>query len=491
MRRISKSKLLAFRQCPKRLWLEVYQPDLREDSDQAVGIQNQGTKVGELAQQIYDPMGQGSVIDPFEEGWTQAVDRTQALMAARKPIFEATFQTPESVVLVDVLLPVGRKSWRVIEVKSSTSVKDYHKEDLAYQVYVLNKLGVPLDSAAIAHIDNRWVYQGDGDYKGLLKEEELLAMASGSGETVSEWLTNAQAVLQQKSAPELAMGEHCKKPFECGFASHCSVGAPTAEMPLSWIPNARSKAIREYISECPAGELAEVPDELLNDIQKRVKDVSVAQSVYFDQPAAASMLVDLGWPAYFLDFETINFAVPRWKGWRPYEQMPFQFSLHIVDEKGGVQHEEFLCLENRDPTENFASKLIELCGEKGPIFVYNAGFENARIRELAARFPALSKDLLGLVERVVDLLPIVKAHYYHPSQQGSWSIKKVLPAMVPEFSYEALDGVQDGGMAMDAYEQAIDTDEREEVQKLDRQLRAYCELDTMAMVKIWKILLAL
>jgi hypothetical protein len=191
-------------------------------------------------------------------------------------------------------------------------------------------------------------------------------------------------------------------------------------------------------------------------------------------------------PAYFLDFETIQFAVPIWKGTRPYQQIPFQFNIHRLSRTGKLEQQAFLDLSGDDPSKAFAEALIAACGERGPIFVYNAGFETARIRELAERFPRHAEALLALNARVVDLLPVAREHYYHPSQQGSWSIKAVLPALCPDLNYGNLDGVQDGGMAMNAYLEALapQTSQTRKAE-IERQLLAYCALDTYAMVRLW------
>lgn len=185
-----------------------------------------------------------------------------------------------------------------------------------------------------------------------------------------------------------------------------------------------------------------------------------------------------------MDFETIMFAVPIWEGTRPYQQIPFQFSVHRMEQLGELEHHEFLDLSGNDPSEPFAHALIAACGRQGLIFVYNAGFETARLRELAARYPDKADDLLALNERVVDLLPIAQTYYYHPSQKGSWSIKAVLPAMYPEEGYDQLDGVKDGGMAMEAYISAITEACPATKAALHRELLAYCEKDTYALLQI-------
>jgi hypothetical protein len=210
--------------------------------------------------------------------------------------------------------------------------------------------------------------------------------------------------------------------------------------------------------------------------------------VYFDAAGAKKDLAPYGFPAYFLDFESIQFAVPIWKGTRPYQQICFQFSLHVLSENGSLKHSAFLDLSGQDPSESFATALVANCGDHGPVFVYSAPFEKGRISELADRFPALASPLLAIHARIVDLLPIARNRYYHPSQQGSWSIKAVLPAAVPELSYDQLAGVQDGGMAMVAFVEAISPEiTLERKAELEEQLLAYCQLDTLAMVRLWQL----
>jgi hypothetical protein len=234
-------------------------------------------------------------------------------------------------------------------------------------------------------------------------------------------------------------------------------------------------------------ELRDVPDHLLNDKQQRIKNATLANEAYFDQAGAAQALAAHTLPAYFLDFETINFAVPIWAGTRPYQQIPFQFSVHRLSDTQ-LTEQSFIDLSGREPSEAFAKALAAACHEPIPIFVYNAGFEKTRISELANRFPELAQDLLALNDRVVDLLPIARGYYYHPSQKGSWSIKAVLPALCPDpnLHYDKLDGVQDGGMAMSAFVEAIapqTTPARKA--EIERQLLDYCKLDTYAMVRLW------
>lgn len=489
MRIFSKSKLLALRQCPKRLWLEIHRPDLREDSTATQASYQMGHQVGDIARQIYDPDNLGALIDLQSEGFKQAVDRSQQLLQLGQPIFEAGFSAGGALAFADVMLPEhidGKPVWRMVEVKSSTSVKDYHRDDVAVQAFVARSAGVPLQSISLAHIDSSWIYPGNQDYSGLLTENDLTAEAFSRAEEVKAWIAEAQQTAASPSEPSIETGPHCDTPYACGFYDHCSRNAPKAKHPIDWLPYFGAKA-RELAAQGVI-ELADVPDELLNARQLRVKTHTLAETVFFDAEGAAADLAMHGLPAFFLDFETIQFAVPIWAGTRPYQQNSFQFSLHTLSEAGQLAHAEFLDLSGCDPAEPFARALIENCGTSGPVYVYNAGFESSRIRELATRFPGMSVQLLAINTRMVDLLPIARERYYHPSQQGSWSIKKVLPAVVPELRYDALDGVQDGGMAMEAFLEAIHPNTSvERKREIERQLLNYCKLDTYAMVCLWQV----
>ena len=286
--------------------------------------------------------------------------------------------------------------------------------------------------------------------------------------------------------PEIGVGPHCHVPFDCGFCNYCNRASPRPEYPVDWLPHLSSTQ-RRKLAELGVNDLHGVPGELLNDKQRLVKKHTLNKTVFFDAAGAAADLARHGFPTYFLDFETIQFAVPIWKGTRPYQQIPFQFSLHTILEHGQLAQRAFLDLSGNDSSESFAKALIAACGLNGPIFVYNAGFETARIGELAERYPDFARPLLDVNARVVDLFPVARSRYYHPSQQGSWSIKAVLPAAVPGLSYEALAGVKDGETAMAAYCEAIRPGTTEERKgEIEHQLLAYCRLDTFAMVRLWQ-----
>lgn len=490
MRTLSKTNLLAFRQCPKRLWLEIHHRDLRNDSAKTEARFQIGDGVGEVARMIYDSKGRGVVFDRYAEGFDAVIDRTAELICQRQPLFEAGFVADGVRFYADVMLPISRisrKVWRMVEVKSSTSVEATHRDDAAIQAYIARASGVPLHSISLAHIDSQWVYPGDTDYRGLLKEEDLTEEAFGREEEIKDWIAAAQTVARKRKEPEVDVGSQCIAPYPCGFIDHCQRDSVVPEYPVAWLPNLRRNSQLSALIETEGiRDLNDVPDHSLNPMQLRVKAHTLAGTIYFDLIAATASLASHKLPAFFLDFETIEFAVPIWKGTRPYQPVPFQFSLHRLSRTGKLSHQEFLDLSGLDPARKIAEALIAACGERGPIFVYSS-YESNCICDLAERFPRLSRALLAIDERLVDLLPIAREHYYHPDQHGRWGIKHILPTIAPDLRYDELDGVQDGLMAMDAYREAVHRDTpSQRKQEIERQLLDYCGLDSIAMVRLWQ-----
>ncbi|MCB1093131.1 MAG: DUF2779 domain-containing protein, partial [Verrucomicrobiae bacterium] len=350
-----------------------------------------------------------------------------------------------------------------------------------------DRMGLPLASAAIAHIDNTFVYRGDGDYRGLFREVDLLDEESFPRFEVEGWIEEAREIACLVEEPEIPMGPQCSDPYECPFAAHCGRDRVEAEYPLSSLPNLKEPR-RIAIEALGIVDLREVPDLLLTDNQNHVREVTLSGETWFDAEGAAAALSGHGFPAWFLDFETVMMPVPVWKNTRPYQQIPFQFSLHRVEADGAMHHDAFLDVSGADPTRSLAETLIGSVGDEGPVFAYNAGFEGRVLRELGQRFPDLATSLTAIAERLVDLHPIAKAHFYAPSQHGSWSLKAVLPAACPDLSYDALEGVADGVMAGEAYREAIAQETTPERRvEIEKQLLAYCHLDTLAMVRLWEV----
>jgi predicted RecB family nuclease len=488
MRKLSKSRLLAYRQCSKRLWLEVHQPELKNDSVASLSRFETGSEVGQKARELYDPEGKGRVFDPTTEGFDAVVNQTRGLLSISRPIFEGGFSEMGTLVFADVLLPIVNDSilsWRIIEVKSSTSIKPYHLDDAAVQAYVAETAGARIDSVAVAHVNKDWVYQGDGGFNGFFVEADVTNSVRAKFYDVERWIREASEILKSPSPPMKSIGAHCKAPFECGFYDHCSSSVKKAEYPVSWLPGKLKAELADKMSDLNALDMREVSEGLLSEKQRRVRGATITGQAFFDRAEAQKTLAQYTLPAYFLDFETISLAVPRWSGVRPYQAIPFQFSVHCLSSPSSLHHHAFLDLSGSDPSEKLIEALIAACGTAGPVYVYSS-FEKTCISQLATRFPLNAITLNKLIDRLVDLLPVAKAHYYHPAQRGSWSIKNVLPSLFPELDYTALEGVSDGGMAMEAYVEATTPAVSEERKaELRAQLEFYCHRDTYALVKVW------
>ena len=336
---LSKSKIIAFRQCPKRLWLEIHKPELREDSAATQAVFRVGNQVGEIARKLYDTEGDGVTIDAQRDGYPKAYAQTDEFLAkADRPIFEAGLRIKGALAFADVLIPSTRgrtTSWTMVEVKSSGSVKDYHLDDIAVQSHIATASGINLKTVSLACIDTSWVYPGDGDYQGLLYETDLTQEALSRGDEAAGWISEAQKVAAMPSEPKIDMGDHCHDPFECGFCNYCNRGLKQPEFPVDWLPSLHAKRRARLLAQ-GIDDLRHVPDEELNERQQLVRDHTIAGTTYFDAAGAAADLARHKLPACFLDFETVNLAVPIWKGTRPYQQVPFQFSLHKVDAKGAL-----------------------------------------------------------------------------------------------------------------------------------------------------------
>lgn len=488
-RNLSKSKLISYRQCPRRLWLEIHRPELSQvDATQARFAS--GGQVGAVARHLYDPEGHGTIVEREATGVAAAVEHTRMLLNSPKPLFEAGLVGGGVLAFADVMLPEPDPSigWRMIEVKSSTNVKDYHREDAAIQAYAAGAAGIPLSTVHIACIDNSWVYGGESDYRGLLYETDVTSEVRELEPDVRAWIADAQRVAGCDREPEMRIGPHCKNPFSCPFQEHCGADDPQPEYPSAWLPRVMKRELRQLIAN-GATDMRDVPDTLLNERQLRVKRHTLSGRTWLRRRAAAALLSGHERPACFMDFESVQFAVPIWKGTRPYQQMPFQFSVHRLSCSGSVEQRSFLDLSGSDPSQAFAEALITAVDGSGPVFVYNAAFERMCLRELGERVPSLAVHLDLINDRMVDLLPIVRESYYHPSQRGRWSLKAVLPAIAPDLDYASLDGVHDGSMAAAAYLEAVDlstgADRKNEI---ERELLSYCERDTLALVRIHEFL---
>lgn len=476
-RRLSKSKIMAGLQCRKRLWLEVHKPELAEISAATEQLFLGGHFVGAAAQGLHP----GGIQIETEGDLAEALRQTRQLLLAspESTLFEATFQHAGVLVRADIF---STKSGirRLVEVKSATTLKDNYVPDAAVQHWVLKGAGFAPDTVELAHIDNSFVYSGGNDYQGLFRHCDLMEQVRGMEAEVEGWVEDFKRVLGGDE-PKIEVGSQCAQPYPCPFLSHCNPAASQTEYPVSILP--RGSRVAASLASEGYNDLRGVPEGRLdNPTHERIRQATVTGQAELD-PAAAAFMRGHSYPRYFLDFETIQFAVPVWKGTRPYQQIPYQWSCHIEAAHGGIEHREYLDTTGEDPSRGLAESLIEAVGNTGPIFVYGA-FEGGQIRGLIDRFPDLACELEAVLGRLVDLIPRAREYYYHPGMKGSWSLKRVLPTIAPQLKYDALE-VQDGGMAGLAYLEAIHPETTIEKREAIRQaLLEYCARDTEGLVLI-------
>jgi hypothetical protein len=474
---LSKSRLMSARQCLKRLHLEVNRPELVVYSPATEAAFKTGNAVGDIAQQIYGD--KKAVVIPYEGGMGHALKKTARLVSEgpRYPIFEATFQHGGVLVRVDALLPDG-DAWRIVEVKASTSVKDEHVFDCAAQRWVFEGLGHDLAGIALAHVDNTFVYAGEGDFDGLLIESDETDSTGSILPVVPEWISQAQAAAGGDE-PVVGVGPQCYKPYACPFISHC--WPSDTEYPVQGLGGDRSK-LGELIAE-GIEDLRDVPVNRLTEKQQWIQKVTRSGKAEL-LPGARTFVESLTYPRYYLDFETIMPPIPIWAGTRPYETLPIQFSCHFEAGPGRLEHADFLDLTGDPPMRRLAESMIRALGTAGPVLMYTA-YERIVINNLIDRFPELQAPLQAIVDRLVDLRPPTQQFYYHPAMAGSWSLKAVLPTIAPDMQYSELDGIQEGTAASEGYLEAIDpTTSPERKAELKEQLLRYCKFDTEAMVRL-------
>lgn len=472
---LSKSKILSGLQCPKRLYLEVYKPELA-DYSQATSAFAIGHELGDLARTLY-PHG---VLVGHNDNLTAAIEETSRQLKSDSvsTIFEGTFSSQGVLVRADILQK-NSASLCLTEVKASTSVKDYHIVDCAIQAWVIQRAGHKVDRIQLAHVNRDFVYPGGDKYEGILTKVDVTEEALVHEPQVMGWVETLQGVLAG-SEPDIKVGDQCNRPFTCPFQAYCY--PPPPDYPVTELPG-KGKIVRELLAE-GIDDIRDIPaGRLKSPTQERVRRVTIAGTEEL-LSGASELLEELLYPRYYLDFETIGMVVPRWEGTRPYQNLPYQWSCHIERDTGETDHAEFLDTSGEPPMRRLAETLIKTLGEAGPIFTYTK-FENDVIRGLAQMYPDLAPPLERLTSRLFDLHPVVRDHYYHPDMLGSWSIKAVLPAIAPDLSYTELEEVQDGMAAGQAYLEILNplTDKARRV-KLTRSLLEYCKLDTLAMVRI-------
>jgi predicted RecB family nuclease len=478
---ISKSQFVAGCQCLKRLYWQVHDPELAVAPDAvAIAIMEQGCEVGRLARRMFAGGVEVHSRDP-----EQAIRITRELIANPEipAVFEAAFENGGVFVRVDILQRRRDNRWRVIEVKSTADLKDHHLDDVAIQYRALSRSGLDVASVCLAHVNRNYVFQGgDIEARRFFRIRNLTRRVLRLLPKLTFQLRTELRVLAMPHPPDLPTGPHCSDPVTCEFFDRCNLPRPDDH--IGFLPRLHASAAEE-LEEMGVESIRDIPEDFeLTEIQRRAATCVQTGEPWFS-PDLSKELDGLKYPLYFMDFETVNPAIPRFAGMRPFDQLPFQWSVHVQRQHDAEpEHREFLATDASDPRREFIGSLIDALGESGTIVVYNATFESQRLSELAAWVPESAERIKNVQSRLFDLLPIVRNHVYHPAFAGSYSLKAVLPALVPEMSYDgmAVANGQDAGLAWESLVRGrLDQAERDRISKA---LLDYCGQDTLALFKL-------
>jgi hypothetical protein len=436
---LSKSTFMYGCQCTKRLWLHKFQPKVRDEETEAqTAIFQAGTDVGMLARQLF-PCGVDASPPTFYQYQLSVADTAKYIRKGVNVIYEAAFQFDGILAAIDILVKKGDK-WYAFEVKGTGSVKPPHIQDAALQYYVITQSGLPLEDISIVHLNTDYVRYGELDIHKLFSSTTILEEVKEHQLFILNKATELKALLKLKQAPEIGVGEQCFKPYNCDFYGHCTNGLPEEETEREEA-NINRKVIREFLKQ-------------------------------------------LKYPLHFMDFETWMTAVPEQDGHWPFRQVPFQFSVHIQSKKGDeLAHKYYLAEGPHSNHIEFAEKLLDCIGKKGTVLVYNKTFENSILNHLKEEFAHLAGKIEMIQERIVDLMAPFRKDYRLPAMDWSYSIKSVLPSLVPELSYDSL-AIGNGGDASAAFYNLKQTEDAKEREATRKALLEYCGLDTLAMVKI-------
>jgi hypothetical protein len=483
---LSKSTFMRGVQCLKSLYLNHYHQDLRNKlTDEKQRVLERGQEVGKLAQGLFPG---GVEVDIFSFGnIEEAVTHTAELIENGEGIvYEAGFQFDEVLVLTDILIK-GSSGWSIYEVKSSTEMKPQYILDTAIQYYVVTNAGLPMEDIYLVHLNNEYVRSGEIDVRAMFSFESVLDAVLAIQDCIKEIIPELKTVLQLDEIPEIDIGKHCHDPVDCDFTDYCWQHVPPDSILYhkGWRKTKQFELYRSGVLM-----LDQITNNYsLNKNQRMQVESFKSKSTYIDRRSIQNFLRDIHYPLSFLDFETYAPAIPLYNNSRPYQQIPFQYSLHIKEsEQSELKHCEYLGMPQEDPRKELIERLLGDIAEEGDIIVYSKGFEVHILKELIRDFPEYDAQLNGIRERIKDLmLPFQKRYYYNSEMRGSYSIKEVLPALVPDLDYTDLE-VSDGISAMFVFDQLLNETDENVIRETRRNLLAYCKRDTLAMVRILEIL---
>jgi hypothetical protein len=491
---LSKSKYLRGLQCRKSLWLtKEGKVKPKGPSESLQVIFDEGTRVGEEAQKLFPG---GKLIKYDGSTFDEKIAKTKEWLASgESTIYEATFKFDDILVMVDILTK-GRNGWEFYEVKSaakvyknkSTKVKDVYINDIAIQYYALKGSGLDISSAFLVHINNQYVRQGPLEVDKLFSFAELTETAIEAQNEVVDELGMIREVLNG-GEPEIKIGIHCDKPYECDFKTYCwsdEILNGYTVFNISGLHN--SKKFELY--ESGVTKVKDVPETFpLPDSQRLQVETELSGKEIINFEQLDDFLNNLYYPLYFLDFETFTQTVPEWDDLRPYQKIPFQYSIHRIEREGeDTAHLEFLAEENSDPRRSIADRLVGDIPKEACVLVYNCSFEKSVIQDLAKQFPDCSNHLMSIHDNIIDLMiPFQKKYYYKKEMKGRYSIKVVLPALTRDSSYSKM-GINEGMEASNNYKNLSSITSLVEKEKIKEDLKVYCKQDTQSMIEVLEFL---
>lgn len=475
---ISKTLFIKGLQCHKALYLHKFHPELRDEISPAKeALFTSGTNVGILAQQLFP----GGVEIPYEGvSLSDQIRMTQSeIQEGTTTLYEAAFGYEGAFCKVDILHK-GKHGWKIYEVKSSTGMKDVYYDDVAFQHYVLKSTGLPVSRASLVHLNNEYVRQGDIEIEKLFSIQDLTDIVQEKEPAVWEALQRQRDMLTG-ALPDIDIGEYCYSPYDCDFLGHC-----WAHIPEDSVFDLRERGVNKFdLYRQGIIHMRDIPEGMLNFKQGIQITGTLQKKDRIIKENIRDFLDSLWYPLYFLDFETFMSPIPLFDGTRPYQQNPFQYSLHSMEQLGGtLHHREFLAAPNCDPRKELTEKLIREIPDNACILAYNMPFERRILEELGSWLPEYRNRIDTITDNMRDLMiPFRNKDCYLWQMNGTYSIKAVLPALVSELSYEGME-ISDGGMAMNAYTMMCETQDPEALERIRNALLEYCKLDTLGMVKI-------
>ena len=481
MNYLRRSNYLHGLQCHKRLWLEQNHPGRATPTSRSQQrLLDQSREVRRCAREHFPEGRPINTTDPWE-----AVEQTQeAIRSGISCIFNASFIFNRRWWVRCDILQRDSNSWKIIEVEASTEVKEEYLRDLAFQKYVLTEQEVTISGTKAMHINRECVYP---DLSNLFTIEDVTDQVNQQMDDVSNNIEIFETILGGDVEPEVLIGEQCEKPHPCPFKDYCWRDVPEC-CSIFTIPRLSWKKKNELV-EKDILSIRNLPDDFpLTENQRDYVNMVLNNQPEIDHAAIRDLFSELEYPIHFFDFESYNPAIPRFKGLRSYQQFPFQYSCHIMQPDCVVTHHEYLHTDTTDPRLPLVESLLNHISDVGSVVVYSASFERRILEDLAQFFPEHSTALQSIISRLWDQLVIFKDHYKHPEFYGSNSLKAVLPVLVPCLSYEDLD-IQEGDEAQTVWNMMIQATNEEARNNMINNLRAYCEMDTLAMVEIHKALL--